>query len=124
MRNLKREVDGFSQGKRATAQTISQGFAFEQLGDYIGRAFVFPNVKNGQNIGMVQGGRGPGLLGEPLQAIGVGGKSRGPCTPRPYRRRQFVRQLRRARSSVRRLSPWPSIIAFAADSRLEMHFRG
>ncbi len=77
MRNLKCEVDGFSDRKRATAQTISQGFAFEQLGDYIGRTFVFTNVKNGQNIGMVQGSRGPGLLSEALQAVGVGGKSRG-----------------------------------------------
>jgi hypothetical protein len=62
--NLKSEVDGLSRRQGPTAQSVPQGFAFQQLGDNVGSAFVFANVKNRESVGMVQCRANPRFLGE------------------------------------------------------------
>jgi hypothetical protein len=60
--NLQGEINGLAGGECAAAQPVTQGFAFQQLGNDVGRAFVFADVKNGENVGVVECGSGACLL--------------------------------------------------------------
>ena len=55
----------------AAAQTLPQGLALEQFGDYVGRAFARANIEYRQNIGMVQGSGGESFLLKTAQAVGI-----------------------------------------------------
>ena len=75
-------VDRFARSKWTIAQAVAERLAFQQFGDYIGRAMVsanvrFTDIKDRKDVGVVEGGRGAGFLREALQAVGVGGKRRG-----------------------------------------------
>jgi hypothetical protein len=71
VRNLQRVVESLAYSNRAAAQTVPQSFSFEQFGDNVRRAFIRADVEDRQNVGMIQGRGGKGLLLEPAQAVGV-----------------------------------------------------
>jgi len=49
---------GLAQREGAGTHPVAQGFAFEALGDEVRRAFVFPEVVHGKDVGMAECGDG------------------------------------------------------------------
>jgi hypothetical protein len=76
MCDLQGIVERLAQCERASAQALAQGFALQQLGDNVGRAFVCADIKNCENVGMIQGGGGESLLLESTQAVSIDRYSR------------------------------------------------
>src|SRR5580658_3696042 len=71
MCNLQRIVESLAHGKRSAAQPLPQRLAFQQFGDYVGRAFARADIEDCQNVGMVQGSSGQSLLLKAAQAVDV-----------------------------------------------------
>ena len=71
MRDLHGVVESLAYRNRPTAQSLAHGLAFKQFGDDVRRAFARADVEHGQNVGMVQGSGGEGLLLETAQPVGV-----------------------------------------------------
>ena len=65
-------VDRFARGERAFAKTVAQSFTFQQLGDYIWSCAVFADIEDGENVGVIERGRGAAFQREALQAIRIG----------------------------------------------------
>ena len=61
----------FAQAHGAMAEAFAQGFAVEQLGHDVRRAVVLADVKNRNNVGMIQGGSGLGFLLKAAKALGI-----------------------------------------------------
>jgi len=61
---------------RPAEQLLPQGVTFEQLGNDVGLTIVHPDVVDGNDVGMAEGGGGTGLLLETAQAVLIMGESR------------------------------------------------
>ena len=64
-------VQHLAQPHRAFAKAIAQGLALQQLGHDIRRSVVLADVKNGDNVGMVEGGGGLGFLLKAAKPFGI-----------------------------------------------------
>src|SRR4029077_6856672 len=73
--NLQRQVHGFAQRQRSPAEAFSEGLALKQFRNDVWCALICcAQVVDGQNVGMVQCRRGPGLLLEAAQALRIAGE--------------------------------------------------
>ena len=88
-------------------ETLAERFAFEELGDDVGRAIVHAEIVHGENIRMIELARGARFLFKAAQAFGIfrersrqyfygdvaaelriaGAMAAGPCRPRLFERR-------------------------------------
>ena len=71
MRDLHGIVESLAHRNRSAAQPLAQCLALQQFGDDVRRALARANVEHRQNVGMVQGSGGEGLLLETAQPVGV-----------------------------------------------------
>ena len=71
LRNGNRDIEGLAKAHRAVAKAFAEGLALKQLGNDVGRAVLLADGKDGENVGMVQGGGGFGLQLKAPQAIGI-----------------------------------------------------
>ena len=69
--NLKRMIEDPGERQRSALEHRPQGLAFEQLGDQVRRLAVMPELMDGQDVGVVQRGRGTGLALEAVQPIRI-----------------------------------------------------
>ena len=76
VRDLQRVVDRLSRRQLPARERRAQRLAFEQLLNDVGRALVRADVVDGRDVGVVQDSRGPRLLLEAAQAVGVRGERR------------------------------------------------
>src|SRR5208337_1328442 len=60
--HLHAKVQHFPQPHRTFTKAITQGLALQQLGDDVRRAVVLADVKNRDNVGMIQGSSSLGFL--------------------------------------------------------------
>ena len=74
LRKLEGILQRFTLRQPTAVQFLPQGFPFQQLRDEIGLVLVLADIKDDQNIGMVQGGQRLGFLLEPAQTVGALGK--------------------------------------------------
>ena len=72
VRDLERVVEGLADGKRSALEAGPQGLAFEQLRDDVGGTVVGPHVVDGENVRVVQGTGGAGLLLEAAELLAIG----------------------------------------------------
>src|SRR5262249_15908796 len=75
--DLPRAIHRLSWSDRALFYQLAQLFAFEQLGDDIGRVFIHPDVVNREDVRVVERRGGAGFLLEAAQAVSVFGKHDG-----------------------------------------------
>src|ERR1700676_2973698 len=75
VRDVQGVIESFAHGKRPAVQALPQGFAFQQFGNNVSRAFVRADIKNGENIWMVQSGGGQCFLLKTPQPLSIQGKS-------------------------------------------------
>lgn len=61
----------FAFARRGIGKALAKGFAFEKFHNQVGRAFVGADVKNGQDVGVIEGAGGAGLLFKALQPLGI-----------------------------------------------------
>ena len=71
--DLERVFEGLAEGKRPTLQADPQGLPFEQLRDDIGCALVGADIVDSEDVRVVQGAGGAGLLLEPTETVGISG---------------------------------------------------
>ena len=76
-RHLRRRVQGLAHGHRPAIQRGAQRLPFEELGDEERAVIAAPDVVERQDVGMVERCRGPRLLLEALEPIGIGDRSGG-----------------------------------------------
>jgi len=69
--DLERMAERLSRSKGTASESGPKSLAFQQLLDHVGRAVLLSNVVDRRDIGMVQDPRGPGLLLESAQTVGV-----------------------------------------------------
>jgi hypothetical protein len=65
--DLPGNANGDRTRQRASAEPSLQGLPREQLGDEIGRTRVLSSLVQGDDVGVIQGADGPGLVPEPVQ---------------------------------------------------------
>ena len=70
-------INRFANRQRPALQRLPKRGAFEQLGNQIADAIVRPQLKDHQDIGMIQRGCGARFLFEAPQAVGIGREKRG-----------------------------------------------
>ena len=73
VRDLRAEVERAAQRQPSPRQQPVERRAVEELGNDVGEAALDADVEDRDDVGVVEGGRGPGLLLEPAQAVGVVG---------------------------------------------------
>jgi hypothetical protein len=66
-------VQHLAQPHRAFTQAVAQGLALQQLGHNVRRAVVLADVKDRNNVGMIQGGGGSGFLLKTAETVGITG---------------------------------------------------
>jgi hypothetical protein len=74
LRDLHAVLDGFALRQRAAFHNGAQALAFEQLGNEKGRAILLADVKNREDIGVIQRGDRAGFQLKTMQAIRIGCK--------------------------------------------------
>ena len=74
--DLEGVVDRLARRELPARERRAQRLALEQFLDDVGRALLRPDVVDGGDVGVVQDPRGPRLLLEPAQPVGVGGEGR------------------------------------------------
>ena len=70
--DLQRVVEGLADRKRSALEADLQGVAFEQLRDDVGGAVVRADIVDGEDVRVVQGAGGAGLLLEAAELLGIG----------------------------------------------------
>ena len=70
--DLERVVEGLADGKRSALEAGPQGVAFEQLRDDVGCTVVGADVVDGEDVRVVQGAGGAGLLLEAAELLAIG----------------------------------------------------
>ena len=70
--DLERVVEGLADGKRSALEARPQGVAFEQLRDDVGCAVVRADIVHGEDVWVVQGAGGAGLLFEAAELLAIG----------------------------------------------------
>ena len=73
-RDLDAVLDGLARAERARRHPVAQRLALQQLRDDVGRAVVLAGVVDGDDVGVVEGAGGFGLVLEAAQALGVLGE--------------------------------------------------
>ena len=71
VRDLRRIPEDLRGLEGPAGEAEAHGLSFEELRDEVGRPFVGPDVVDGEDVGMVEETRRPGLLLEALEALGV-----------------------------------------------------
>jgi hypothetical protein len=74
---LLRQGDGLGKKKSSLAQSCREGLTFEQFGYHVRRSAGFTDIEDGQDVGMIESGRGACLLLKAAQTIDAGGESGG-----------------------------------------------
>src|ERR1700722_3542662 len=74
--NLKGVIRGLATWDWAFFQALAQAFSLEQFGDNVGQAALETDVVNGEDVRVIQGGRGPRLLFKAPQMIRIVARSR------------------------------------------------
>jgi hypothetical protein len=77
LRDLHRDRGRLACRESTVLQPRTQGLAFQQIHGGIGGAAIGPEVVDGEDVGVREGGDGLGLALEPPQGFGVGGDALG-----------------------------------------------
>src|ERR1700722_16592460 len=75
LRDLRGVFDGSARGQGAVVHFDAERMSFEKFREEVGRAVVFADVVDGEDVWMVQRGDGAGFLLEAAEAVGVFRKS-------------------------------------------------
>ena len=70
-RDLQSVVQRLAHRNRPAAQALAQSFALKQFRNCVRRSFAYADVEYRQNVGMIQGRGGEGLLLKAMQPVGI-----------------------------------------------------
>ena len=90
-RDLGAILDGLARRNCTGHQSIAHGLAFQKFGDNVRRALKSADVKDSENVGMIQNARGARFLFESLQAV---------CVQRQFGREKLDRDVAAQRAVV------------------------
>src|ERR1700733_2853633 len=71
LRDLRGIFHSASRGQSAIVHFYAEGMSFEKFGDEVGRAVVFADVVDGEDVWMIQRGYGASFLLEATEAVGI-----------------------------------------------------